>query len=76
MHAKLQGLHEAGYKIVTVGHSLGAGAAALLTMMLKSRFASFQEHRPPCLKNSGLSRSMLVSIILMLLICNAFWMAV
>lgn len=35
--ACMQGLHEAGYNIITVGHSLGAGAAALLAMMLKSR---------------------------------------
>ncbi len=39
--ACMQGLHEAGYNIITVGHSLGAGAAALLAMMLKSRRDNF-----------------------------------
>lgn len=40
MMCELQGLHEAGYKIITVGHSLGAGAAAILAMILRSRCGS------------------------------------
>ena len=32
----LQGLHEAGFEIVIVGHSLGAGAASLLALIFKS----------------------------------------
>ncbi|BDA47245.1 probable Sn1-specific diacylglycerol lipase alpha [Coccomyxa sp. Obi] len=48
-----QGLHEAGYNIITVGHSLGAGAAALLAMMLKSRgvqrLQCYAFACPPCM---------------------------
>ncbi len=29
----MQGLHEAGYEVIIVGHSLGAGAAALLALI-------------------------------------------
>ena len=33
----LQGLHEAGFEMIIVGHSLGAGAAALLGLEFKAK---------------------------------------
>ena len=33
------GLHEAGFRVTVVGHSLGAGAAALLSLMLRNKCA-------------------------------------
>lgn len=35
----MQGLHEAGFEIVIVGHSLGAGAAALLALIFEEKQA-------------------------------------
>ena len=32
----MQGLHDAGYEVILVGHSLGAGAAALLGLRFKA----------------------------------------
>ena len=33
----VQGLHEAGYEVIIVGHSLGAGAAALLALIFTEK---------------------------------------
>lgn len=38
----MQGLHEAGYEVIIVGHSLGAGAAALLALIFREKWG------PPC----------------------------
>lgn len=37
----VQGLSEAGFSVTVLGHSLGAGAAALLTVILKDRCAAY-----------------------------------
>jgi acetyl esterase/lipase len=42
-----QGLHGSGFKVTVVGHSLGAGAAALLALMLSDKCA-----QPPALLSS------------------------
>ena len=34
------GLHEAGFRVTLVGHSLGAGAVALLALMLRNKCVS------------------------------------
>ncbi len=39
-----QGLSEAGFSVTVLGHSLGAGAAALLSVILKDRCASWKHY--------------------------------
>lgn len=38
MYIQLEYLHVQGYRLVIVGHSLGAGVASVLTILLRKQF--------------------------------------
>ncbi|CAK0787789.1 hypothetical protein CVIRNUC_011011 [Coccomyxa viridis] len=52
LYCVAQGLHEAGFQIIIVGHSLGAGAASLLALIFKSmgidNLSAYGFGCPPC----------------------------